>query len=241
MEDLIQCLTIFLGDEHIDYIIREGKDDFFDVRFTILDGFTTCSCMMFNRIGLPCCHIFAALKANGVPEIPEPLIMQRWIKGASRTLSTTELKDVFKQSAHLERMESKKSELWSAIYTCVGISQNDESKMDLMLEKMEELKNVLEDDENGMSNANTCRSEFEEYVGVGVPDEIEAHLPRKAKNKGSGKGGRPKAGKGDRIKGGKENAIASKTKEATKGKRKCRKCGQYAGHDSRNCKEMQYK
>ena len=63
-------------------------------------------------------------------------------------------------------------------------------------------------------------------VGVSRPKEILVKPPSKAKNKGSGTGGR-------RILGGKEDAIATQEKKA---KRKCKTCGEYAGHDSRNCK-----
>jgi len=49
--------------------------------------------------------------------------------------------------------------------------------------------------------------------------------PSKAKNKGSGAGGR-------RLQSGKEKGIEVQNKKKT---RKCGTCGEYAGHNSRSC------
>ena len=59
------------------------------------------------------------------------------------------------------------------------------------------------------------------FSSVEKPDSVNVMPPSKAKNKGSGAGGR-------RIRSGKEVGIASQTKS----KRKCSKCGEYAGHNS---------
>ena len=48
--------------------------------------------------------------------------------------------------------------------------------------------------------------------------------PSKAKNKGSGAGGR-------RLQSGKEKGMDLQNKS----KRKCGRCGEYAGHNSRKC------
>ena len=51
--------------------------------------------------------------------------------------------------------------------------------------------------------------------------------PSKAKNKGSVAGGR-------RIQSGKEKRIENQHKS----KRKCGRCGEYAGHNSRKCTKI---
>ena len=105
---------------------------------------------------------------------------------------------------------------------------------------------VFEDDEEPPESevdGDDVEEEFEEEPDfdygtdciIGVPGQVDVLTPGKARNKGCGNGGRPKGG---RIEGGKEKFIKAQNKVANKGKRKCRKCGQYKGHDSRNCTEV---
>ena len=39
-----------------------------------------CSCMMFESIGIPCCHMVVVMKVEHLEEIPQSCIMKRWTK-----------------------------------------------------------------------------------------------------------------------------------------------------------------
>ncbi|RVX18438.1 Protein FAR1-related sequence 5 [Vitis vinifera] len=39
-----------------------------------------CSCMMFESIGIPCCHMVVVMKVEHLEEIPQLCIMKRWTK-----------------------------------------------------------------------------------------------------------------------------------------------------------------
>ncbi|XP_057420487.1 protein FAR1-RELATED SEQUENCE 5-like [Lotus japonicus] len=41
-----------------------------------------CSCMKFETLGLPCCHVIHVLKSEGIEKIPQDLIHPRWTKSA---------------------------------------------------------------------------------------------------------------------------------------------------------------
>ncbi|KAL6342650.1 hypothetical protein AAG906_012517 [Vitis piasezkii] len=49
---------------------------------TILPDIVTlkCSCMMFESIGIPCCHMVVVMKVEHLEEIPQSCIMKRWTK-----------------------------------------------------------------------------------------------------------------------------------------------------------------
>ena len=39
-----------------------------------------CSCMMFESIGIPCCHMVVVMKMEHLEEIPKSCILKRWTK-----------------------------------------------------------------------------------------------------------------------------------------------------------------
>ncbi|KAL4382172.1 uncharacterized protein [Arachis hypogaea] len=47
-----------------------------------------CECSMWNSEGIPCSHIFCAMKYEGLEEIPPGLILRRWCKEAKDCRST---------------------------------------------------------------------------------------------------------------------------------------------------------
>ncbi|KAL4327898.1 hypothetical protein AHAS_Ahas13G0146100 [Arachis hypogaea] len=47
-----------------------------------------CECSMWNSEGIPCSHIFCAMKYEGLEEIPPGLILRRWCKEAKDRRST---------------------------------------------------------------------------------------------------------------------------------------------------------
>ena len=65
------------------------------------------------------------------------------------------------------------------------------------------------------------------FSGVEKSDRVDILPPSKVKNKGSGAGGR-------RLQSGKEKGMDLQNKS----KRKCGRCGEYAGHNSRKCPKV---
>ncbi|KAL6129454.1 hypothetical protein ACLB2K_072804 [Fragaria x ananassa] len=49
-----------------------------------------CSCHLFESDGIPCCHIFTAMKTMNMTSLPESLVKQRWTKQAC-TINTSGL------------------------------------------------------------------------------------------------------------------------------------------------------
>jgi len=106
------------------------------------------------------------------------------------------------------RSSAKICEIWSSIQTCIGLADGVHSRLDLLLNTLNEIKVDFESMDRTVGMERTVREDAEEFAGVAIPEDIAVRPLSIAKNKGSGRGGR--------IKGDKERAI----KEQQKGKRK---------------------
>ncbi|XLU78379.1 hypothetical protein S245_001800, partial [Arachis hypogaea] len=50
-----------------------------------------CSCKLFKSRGIPCSHVFCAMKFENILEFPESLIYKRWTKNAKNEFISTEM------------------------------------------------------------------------------------------------------------------------------------------------------
>ncbi|KAL4371491.1 hypothetical protein AHAS_Ahas06G0171100 [Arachis hypogaea] len=59
----------------------------------------SCSCKLFESRGIPCSHIFCAMKFENILEFPDSLIYKRWTKNAKNEFISTEMpvNDVIKR------------------------------------------------------------------------------------------------------------------------------------------------
>ncbi|XLT42436.1 hypothetical protein HN873_035040 [Arachis hypogaea] len=51
----------------------------------------SCSCKLFESRGIPCSHIFCAMKFENILELPDSLIYKRWTKNAKNEFISTEM------------------------------------------------------------------------------------------------------------------------------------------------------
>ncbi|XLR23718.1 hypothetical protein S83_051618, partial [Arachis hypogaea] len=51
----------------------------------------SCSCKLFESRGIPCSHIFCAMKFENIHEFPDSLIYKRWTKNAKNEFISTEM------------------------------------------------------------------------------------------------------------------------------------------------------
>ncbi|XLR56689.1 hypothetical protein S83_007361 [Arachis hypogaea] len=51
----------------------------------------SCSCKLFESRGIPCSHVFCAMKFENILEFPESLIYKRWTKNAKNEFISTEM------------------------------------------------------------------------------------------------------------------------------------------------------
>ncbi|KAI3747801.1 hypothetical protein L6452_10461 [Arctium lappa] len=205
-------------------ISRKSKPTTYKTKYTVERNYSEntveCQCRFFVRNGYLCRHSLAVLINDKVDRIPEKYILRRW---------TQNLVPVQMQSAHARYKEgdTEKEDCIRDVYTqvddIVSRARNDKSLLDNLAEF---LRNFKLDVETKLPYEDPSQQKIDaikEHLGVDVPDEVDILPPTRIRNKGCGTGKR---------------LISASEKVQTnskKPKRKCAKCGQCAGHDSRNC------
>ncbi|XP_019157954.1 PREDICTED: protein FAR1-RELATED SEQUENCE 5-like [Ipomoea nil] len=83
-EGCFSCRVVSLCecDRKVCYGIKDGDNKAWCVEFLLADSTATCSCKMFERMGLVCRHIFFVFKDRGLERIPSMYSVSRWTKGA---------------------------------------------------------------------------------------------------------------------------------------------------------------
>ncbi|XP_074288267.1 uncharacterized protein LOC141613433 [Silene latifolia] len=181
----------------------------------------SCSCKIFERIGLLCKHVLWVLKDRGSDEILREYQLDRWSKCATcrpifNVVGTTLLADCLS----IENHQSKISELWSKVFTSVSFVEDNEELGDELLELLRSFNEKLMISVKRGKSKNK-KAGIEMHIGSKIPTEASVLPPEKCKNNGSGR----------RITSSKEKTV----QENAKPHRNCRACGEMTHHDSRNC------
>ncbi|XP_019157186.1 PREDICTED: protein FAR1-RELATED SEQUENCE 5-like [Ipomoea nil] len=175
---------------------------------------TSCSCKLFQRIGLVCRHMFLVFRVAELETLPSKYIMKRWCKHLTCGECSAE-------TSTSGRPASGAIQLWAEINACVGLVGNSTEREARMVEVLKGLIMEFANDGGTMDPITGNRAAIQALCGVQPPQIITIKAPAQAKNKGTGK----------RIKSSRELAIEKSVKIG----RKCGICGKYAHHNARSC------
>nr|GMD82233.1 protein FAR1-RELATED SEQUENCE 5-like [Ipomoea batatas] len=190
------------------------------VVFHMSETTASCSCRMFERVGLLCRHIFLVFKDARVDSIPDCYIVSRWTRDAYKW-PIYDIDGVHDGSAF--RGNSKKSamnEVWNDFYSCVALAGDNSDRVSELSRILRELKLSFVDADSTLGSSVGKSGVLRSFGGVLASSEIVVQPPTVAKNKGSGK----------RYKTSKELAM----EKAAQFTRECATCHKCNGHDSRN-------
>nr|XP_043625530.1 protein FAR-RED IMPAIRED RESPONSE 1-like [Erigeron canadensis] len=184
-----------------------------------------CSYLTFERYGFLCHHIFCMFKAKDIEEIPEKYILRRWRKDLVPPGMRTRRRRYGESSEECEKLAN---ELHFIVENCISMLSKDEAKLSVLVEKVRELKDEIEDN---VSNSRTKKTKevILDFLGVEQPETREVENPAVISYKGSHSD--------TRLKSSKEIAM----EEYVKPKRKCANCGMMMNHDKRNCEKKKLK
>nr|XP_043611658.1 protein FAR-RED ELONGATED HYPOCOTYL 3-like [Erigeron canadensis] len=179
-----------------------------------------CSCLTFERYGFLCRHI-CMFKTKDIEEIPKKYILRRWRKDlVSPGMRTRRTR--YGESG--EECEKLGNELHFIVENCISMLSKDEGKLSILVEKVRELKNEIEDNVSSSKTKKT-KEVILDFLGVEQPEAREVENPAIVSYKGSHSDAR--------LKSSKEIAM----EEYAKPKRKCANCGMMTNHDKRNCEK----
>lgn len=221
---LVDNITIMDHEQNKNYIVEFHSNLVPDEQTLV------CSCKKFLRDGILCRHAICVLKDKGFNEVPKEYLMTRWSKNATCKPVFNVDGTLLVDSMSLDSKKRKFGELWSEIFTCVSMVEEDEENANKLLELVRGFKENLPQpkvnraSEDGKSKKKNKMAELEILLGTKIPKEVTILPPKHCKNKGSGRSGR-------RFISEKEKAV----QEQKRGKRKCNFCGEMGYHDLRNC------
>ncbi|KAL2904379.1 Protein FAR1-RELATED SEQUENCE 5 [Bienertia sinuspersici] len=189
------------------------------VRYNLENNSADCTCKMYEREGIPCRHILWVIKEKGLKSLSAAYVKTRWTKVAMNMPMFDLRSNLIEDTTKLEPVKKKVGHLWSEIFTCVSMAENNDCLDDFM-KLIDGFKQSLFSRGNLQASADKGK-QMETLLDCLMPEEITILDPNKSKNKGTQK----------RIKGKREQA----TEQHQKPLRLCRTCQQMATHDSRNC------
>ncbi|XP_031106226.1 protein FAR1-RELATED SEQUENCE 5-like [Ipomoea triloba] len=191
------------------------------VVFHMSETTASCSCRMFERVGLLCRHIFLVFKDAHVDSIPDCYIVSRWTRDAYKR-PIYDIDGVHDEFAF--RGNSRKGamkEVWNDFYSCVALAGDNSDRVSELSRILRELKLSFVGADSTLGSSVGKSGVIRFFGGVLASSEIVVQPPTVAKNKGSWK----------RYKISKELAM----EKAAQFTRECATCHKCNGHDSRNC------
>lgn len=215
-----------VNDSHVYTINEDGVEKRFKVIFVEATKKTTCSCKLFQRKGIPCCHMIWVWKAKRVDRVPEQYILSRWTKKPYLNFDFPSSYDL--QPSSVTSKKAMINSMWSELFACGSLALRSEADILNVTKTLKSLRIDMEsrlalpETEGPSSNV----EDIEFLIGATVPSQVSILPPKISKNKGTGVHNKDK-----RLKSDKEKAIEKNQKP----KRQCKSCMQFGYHDSRNC------
>ncbi|CAA0833749.1 Protein FAR1-RELATED SEQUENCE 1 [Striga hermonthica] len=219
----------------MELIIKATNGKYFTVVHDVVLSTSTCSCKNFELYGWVCRHVFVVLKDLGFNLISSAYSMSRWTKQAISNPMFHFLDNIDAQCAQADDIKRLLNKLWSNIHICIGLVEPHVDHLIYFSKIVEAYKiKLLSAQTTGDATINGDvvdamhigkERQFESFVGMAAPREVNIHPPTQSKNKGSGK----------RLKSAKEKGIEGSQKK----RRTCKSCGEMADHNTRTCPKKQ--
>ncbi|XP_019179706.1 PREDICTED: protein FAR1-RELATED SEQUENCE 5-like [Ipomoea nil] len=200
--------------EVITYDIRGEGTATYTVQYTPVGNHASCSCKLFERLGLVCRHMFLVFRDAQIKSLPLDYVLPRWCKQVGGVVCCRQCSDV-------PSTESGPNRIWNAMHTCAALVGNNTDRKSRLVQVLEDLKREFMSAGPNVAPAKGNNAAIVALCGVAPPASITIKPPAQAKNKGTGK----------RIKSQRELAVLSSAKIG----RKCGVCGEYARHNARSC------
>ncbi|KAK1373336.1 hypothetical protein POM88_029529 [Heracleum sosnowskyi] len=196
------------------------KNKIFEVNFNLSTHDIDCSCNLYTRVGYLCSHSFLCLSLSGISFIPRQYVNNRWLKRAEERFSTLVLSDVAELNPEEDAKRKKTRDCWFEFQGCISDASGDIEHIDFIHKSLNVVRKHIKNSSN-LGDSTPKHNSIGDFIGLQVVDEVTILPPNQSNNKGCRK----------RIIGAAEKSLGGKKRH----KRKCRKCNEFAFHDSRNC------
>ncbi|KAL2927053.1 Protein FAR1-RELATED SEQUENCE 5 [Bienertia sinuspersici] len=156
------------------------------VRYHLENNSAECTCKMYERERIPCRHILWVIKEKGLKSLPAAYVKIRWTKAAMNMPMLDLGGNLIEDTTKMEAVKKKVGHLWSEIFTCVSMVENNEDCLDDFMKLIDGFKQSLLSRGNLEASADKGK-QMETLLDCPVPEEVTILDPNKSKNKGTQK------------------------------------------------------
>ncbi|XP_047048722.1 protein FAR-RED IMPAIRED RESPONSE 1-like [Lolium rigidum] len=190
--------------------ISHGKGRIREVVFNSSKKDVQCSCKLFESVGIPCSHMIVVLKREQFSEIPSHYVLDRWKKTANQKVVLDANGNVLQGTSRTlpPVIDQMYSDTYCKFNMGMMAAKHCEEKMQYLHKGINDLiDHVLH---MGPASERTKVQEFESFIGVKIPSEINIHPPAIAHTKGNGKRFKKSSEKGTSGKKKRRSASSQK-------------------------------
>ncbi|XP_052162042.1 protein FAR1-RELATED SEQUENCE 5-like [Oryza glaberrima] len=145
----------------------------------------SCTCMLFESLGIPCRHVILVLRSARLNQLPEHLVLRRWTKMCKK-------EPVFdSEGTLLEESESTSTDpmMKKLVFDVFNTMEETIHLAKQSIDSMQLLKNGVLDIAKQVrqmvpATQRTRVSEIEEFLGCSIPTQIDIHPPNDVQAKG---------------------------------------------------------
>ncbi|XP_074305876.1 protein FAR-RED IMPAIRED RESPONSE 1-like [Silene latifolia] len=165
--------------DNISIIDREKDKEY---KVDLSDNKFSCSCKMFERIGILCRHILWVLKDRGFDHITKEYLALRWSKCAtSHPLSNVVGKTALADYVSIESRRNNISELWSEVFNAVSLVEDNVEHFDALFQLLRSFnEKLIISVKSGKSKDK--KAEIEMFLGSKIATEVTVLPPEKCNN-----------------------------------------------------------
>ncbi|XP_071695462.1 protein FAR1-RELATED SEQUENCE 5-like [Rutidosis leptorrhynchoides] len=197
--------------------IPPRKKLIYKISFHSGSGEAHCSCLLFNREGRLCRHIFHVYEINDIFKIPKQHILRRWTRDASESLNVIFASVNYHSDAYLITKH-----LFNTFRRVVSNCKNDQEILQLFSDKFDGFVKEFAPSILDQHSSVTKVQQIENVLGFSKPSNVKVHAPVVVPNKGQSIS--------KRYKSAREEAAS----KSSVNRRKCQLCKEI-GHNVRTC------
>lgn len=151
--ELLGCMGVRIkevckdGEVCIYEAIEEGQQNVCKINYNLSTQDISCSCKLFERMGILCRHALKAFDFNSLTHIPVQYILKRWTKEAKKAIVVSNDKHCLSSNTVKSVQSLRLSELMHMGSNVYNIASLSDSGTKIVKEKLAEAMELLEKDE----------------------------------------------------------------------------------------------
>ncbi|XP_074298116.1 protein FAR1-RELATED SEQUENCE 3-like [Silene latifolia] len=135
-------VNVHVTDDTEVYIINdiERERKTWEVACTASREEVTCSCCLYQPMGMLCKHVIWVLKHKNIRRIPDKYILNIWTKNVLMKPVIDKHGNKMEEVGKSDNKKRMINELWEEMYSCVSLAEENDQEIQMLIDKLRELK-----------------------------------------------------------------------------------------------------